>query len=130
MSFRMRSIIFIMKKIITPIVVLSFSILFAYALGTQSRLVLGVPLPWLLVPYSLLVQMIAFVPAVINNTEKHYDLTGSLTFISITLIATLTNPHIQLEQAIAALMVIAWAGRLGTFLFRRICHAKMDSRFV
>jgi peptidoglycan biosynthesis protein MviN/MurJ (putative lipid II flippase) len=113
-----------MKKAITPLVVIAISTLFAYALGGNSRIILGIPLVWMLVPYSLFVQLIAFVPALLNNTEKHYDLTGSLTFISITVIATITIPSISLEQAIAGLMVIAWAGRLGTFLFRRICKAK------
>jgi steroid 5-alpha reductase family enzyme len=75
------------------------------------------------------VQIIAFIPALLNNTEKYYDLTGSLTFLSITSIALLTNPSIALEQFIAGLMVIVWAGRLGSFLFLRILKAKEDSRF-
>lgn len=118
-----------MKKAITPIVVSTLAAIFAIALGKHSREFLGVPLPWLLVPYSLLVQIIAFIPALLNNTEKYYDLTGSLTFLSITSIALLTNPSIALEQFIAGLMVIVWAGRLGSFLFLRILKAKEDSRF-
>lgn len=119
-----------MRKLITPIIVLTLTALFAYALGGRSRSLLGVPLPWLLAPFSLLLQTVAFIPAVINNTEKYYDLTGSITFASITIITALTNPSIQLEQAIATLMVLAWTGRLGLFLFLRICRTKQDSRFV
>lgn len=85
-----------MRKLITPIVVLAFTALFAYALGGRARSLWGVPLPWLLAPFSLLVQAVSFVPAVLNNTEKYYDLTGSLTFISITIITALTNPSMQL----------------------------------
>lgn len=85
-----------MKKLKSLIVVLTLSTLFAYALGGRSRDLWGVPLPWLLAPFSLLVQVASFVPALLNNTEKYYDLTGSLTFISITIITALTNPSMQL----------------------------------
>ena len=46
----------------------------------------------MLAGYSTLVQVVAFVPAYIFHTEKYFDFTGGVTFISLTLIATLSNP--------------------------------------
>ena len=119
-----------MKKIITPTVVLTLSSLFAYCLGGHSRNLWGYPIAWILVAYSLLLQVVVAIPSMIFNTEKYYDLTGSLTFISITAIATFTNNTLAIEQIIAAGMVFAWAGRLGSFLFLRILKVGQDSRFV
>lgn len=119
-----------MKKLITPTVVLSLSSLFAYCLSGQSREVYSVPIIYFLTAYSLLVQVIASIPAIIYSTEKYYDLTGSITFISITFIASLTNEQINLKQTVAGLMVLIWAGRLGSFLFLRINKTSIDSRFI
>lgn len=124
-------IIFIsMKKLITPIAVLSLSFLFAFSLASQSSEIYSVPIVYFLVAYSLLLQVIASIPAIIYSTEKYYDLTGSITFISITFIASLTNDHINLKQTTGGLMVLIWAGRLGSFLFLRIHNASIDSRFI
>ena len=60
--------------------------LYAYAIGQHSWKFNEIPVFYLVVVYAHLVQIIAFIPAKIFNTEKFYDLTGSLTFISTTLI--------------------------------------------
>ena len=74
--------------------------------------------------------MVAFIPSFICQSEKFYDITGSFTYISVTLIATLTNLHrIEAKQIIAACMVVIWSGRLGFFLFRRVLKAGEDTRF-
>jgi steroid 5-alpha reductase family enzyme len=119
-----------MKKVITPFVVIGLASLLAYALGGQSRTFYSIPLVYILIAYSLLVQVVASIPAIIFNTEKYYDVTGSLTFVSITLIAILSNEHLTYRQIIAGLMVFIWACRLGSFLFLRISKTNSDSRFV
>jgi len=83
-----------MRKALTFIVVTSLSTLFAFCLGGNSRDFQGFPIVWMLVAYSLIVQVISFIPAVINNSEKYYDITGSFTFVSITLIALFTNHNL------------------------------------
>lgn len=119
-----------MRKALTFIVVTTLSMIFAYCLGGNSRDLAGFPLAWLLVAYSLAVQVISFIPAVINNSEKYYDITGSFTFISITLITLFTNENLAFRQILAGGMIIIWASRLGYFLFTRILKAGEDSRFV
>ena len=74
-------------------------------------------------------QWLAFIPARLLQTERFYDLTGSMTYIAITLgaISVATTP--SSAQWLIAIMIFLWAGRLGSFLFRRIHAAGGDQRF-
>jgi len=58
-----------------------------------------------------------------------FDLTGAITYISLTLVSIVTNANPSLHQYIAAGMIIIWSGRLGSFLFMRILKVGEDSRF-
>ncbi|MFW2389749.1 MAG: DUF1295 domain-containing protein [Polyangiales bacterium] len=78
---------------------------------------------------AFIVQWVAFVPAFVKQTERFYDLTGSATYISVALFALLASGPVDMRSALLALMVIVWAARLGSFLFRRIHLAGSDSRF-
>jgi steroid 5-alpha reductase family enzyme len=118
------------KKLVTPLIIATISFAFSYFLTAHSRLIEGIPLIWILVSWSLLLQVIAFIPAVIFNTERYYDLTGSLTFLTCSLSATFSNPDPSIRQIIAVTFVVVWACRLGSFLFLRILKAGHDSRFV
>ncbi len=75
------------------------------------------------------VNWIAFVPAFKAQTEKFYDLTGSLTYLTVVVLAFLLADAPDTRAVIAALLVIIWAGRLGTFLFRRVTKEGKDGRF-
>lgn len=70
-----------------------------------------------------------FVPSNIARTEKYYDLTGSATYITVTGVALLSSDDLDARALIVGAMVIVWALRLGTFLFRRIRSAGKDARF-
>lgn len=65
-------------------------------------------------------------------TEKFYDLTGSCTYITLILGSLYFSPgSLSLKQKILSMLVVAWAARLGSFLFARIVQAGgVDSRFV
>jgi steroid 5-alpha reductase family enzyme len=84
---------------------------------------------WFLTAQAFAIQILAYIPAVIFETEKFYDLVGSLTFLSVMVVATATNPSISATQWIAASMITIWAGRLGFFLFMRAYRDGGDSRF-
>lgn len=118
------------KRILIVPIVLALAAAFSYIIGTHSRVFYGLPLLWELTAYSFLVQIVAFIPAWLMDTEFFYDLTGGITFISITLIATLTNPNPTTQQYLAAAMVGIWSLRLTSFLFLRIMKRGEDSRFV
>ena len=89
--------------------------------GSQGSAQAGaVPLFALCMGLALLIQWIAFVPAFMARTERFYDLTGSLTYLGVTGIAVGLGPELDARSGLLAVLVGAWAARLGTFLFRRI----------
>lgn len=89
--------------------------------------------------YTILVQWIVFIHAggFFGNerTEKYYDLTGSITYLT-TLGLSLyfsyaTNKNINVRQIILSVFVAVWSARLGWFLFSRIHNTGgIDSRFT
>lgn len=98
--------------------------------GSQGgATVQGLPLYLLAVGLIFLVQWIAFIPAYLQQTEKFFDLTGSLTYISITVLLLILSPDRDPRSWLVGALVIIWAGRLGTFLYRRIHREGKDGRF-
>ena len=75
------------------------------------------------------IQWLAFIPARLFQTERFYDLTGSITYIAVTLAAISVATAPSGAQWLIAVMIFLWAGRLGSFLFRRIHAAGGDQRF-
>jgi hypothetical protein len=109
-----------LKKILPfPVTILIVALL-SYAVGGESKLVFGVPLIWLLNIYCFVVQIVAFIPASIFQTEKFYDLTGSLTYLSTLGLILNFNNNPSNKQKIAATLIAIWALRLGAFLFKRV----------
>ena len=103
--------------------VIAFYIPFQIALLTDLALVNN------LVILIFCIQWISFFPAYIFQTEKFYDLTGSITYLSI----VLSTVYITGSQNIADFIIVGcvaiWAIRLGSFLFLRIHKAGEDRRF-
>jgi steroid 5-alpha reductase family enzyme len=91
--------------------------------------VFGVPLFALSVGLAFLIQWLALVPAYLLQSERFYDLTGSITYISVTTLAVLLGPGIDARSILLLALVVIWAVRLGAFLFRRVRRAGKDARF-
>ncbi len=75
------------------------------------------------------INWLVFVHAWRAQTERYYDLTGSLTYASVTLLGLAATPSLDPRRMLLAAMVFVWAGRLGSFLFRRISRDGSDGRF-
>jgi steroid 5-alpha reductase family enzyme len=75
------------------------------------------------------IQWLVFIPSYKAQTEKYYDLTGALTYISITVFLVLASPGVDARGMLLAAMVVLWAARLGSFLFLRISKHGKDDRF-
>jgi len=119
-----------LKQLIAIIIVLGVATGLAYGIGMNSRLIWdNFHLLWFLFILSFAIQIIAFVFAIVFNTESFFDLIGSLTYISLALIGLFVNNGPSWEQYVAAGMIISWAARLGSFLFMRILKSGGDSRF-
>ncbi len=102
--------------------------LIAYAGSDGGALWMGFPIFALCFGVAFLIQWLMFVPAFIYQTERYYDLTGSLTYISLALLTLLVGAADPRAFLIGALVLI-WASRLGSFLFIRISKAGEDRRF-
>lgn len=110
-------------------VVVIIGFLVALAGSQNGSLIAGLPLFGASVALAFLVQWLVFIPSYWFQTEKFFDLTGSLTYISVTIIAVLFSPVIDNRSLLLAGLVAIWAIRLGAFLFRRIQKAGKDDRF-
>lgn len=111
-----------------PIVILvALGVALAGSQGGAS--VLGVPVFALAVAVVFVIQWVGFIAAYVLQTEKFYDLTGSITYISVTIMAVLLSPVVDGRSVLLLILVLIWAGRLGAFLFRRILKAGKDARF-
>jgi steroid 5-alpha reductase family enzyme len=93
-------------------------------------LVAGWPLLLFCAALAFLVQWVAFVPAYALQTEKFYDLAGSLTFLALLATAARFGPPRELADKLLLLMCGLWAARLGLFLFLRIHKDGADKRFT
>ena len=111
-----------------PILILiGFLVALAGSQGGAS--IAGVPLFALSVGLAFLIQWLAFIPAYLLQTEIFFDLTGSLTYISVILIAVILSAATDVRSILLAALVVIWAVRLGSFLFGRIKKAGKDDRF-
>lgn len=98
--------------------------------GSQGGSTLdGLPVFLLCGILAFAVNWLVYIPANIYQTEKYYDLTGSLTYLTVIAIACLFSGPLDARSALVALMVVIWALRLGSFLFRRISADGKDARF-
>ncbi len=96
---------------------------------TYSMLENDWPIFALCMGLAFVVQWLMFIPAYIWQTERYFDLTGSLTYISVTILALILAGKEDLRSLLLVAMVLVWALRLGSFLFRRILQDGSDHRF-
>lgn len=115
-----------MNKIINVIIALfSFLIAFGIAYSTGlSSVVMAVCLAYL-------IQWLLFIPAYVFQTEKFYDLSGGLTYITVVIfsLAVTSDSGINVANLIISIFIIIWAIRLSSFLFLRISKDGEDKRF-
>lgn len=70
-----------------------------------------------------------FVPSNRAQTEHYFDLTGSVTYLTVTAVAMALSGDLDARAIIVGLIVWIWAARLGWFLFRRVRRDGRDGRF-
>jgi Predicted membrane protein len=81
---------------------------------------------------AFLIQWVAYIPAYTFQTEKFYDLTGTLTYLTVvwfTYMLSNSAAEPKIGNLILASLISIWAVRLGSFLFLRIHKAGEDKRF-
>ena len=115
-------------KVITNILisVLSFAVSYGIAHLTGSVIVKNAVL------LAYVIHWIAYIPAYVFQTEKFYDLTGSVTYLSVVwfvFLSTYQSISLNFGNLILVLLISIWTIRLGLFLFMRIHKAGEDKRF-
>jgi steroid 5-alpha reductase family enzyme len=110
-------------------IILLVAVLIAWAGSQGGFTVSGIPIFALCVAMAFILQWIAFIPAYILQTEKFYDLMGSITYLSVTFIAVLLSPVVDARSWLLLGVISIWAIRLGFFLFQRVRAAGEDRRF-
>jgi len=78
---------------------------------------------------SYVINWVVFVPSNRAQTERYFDLTGSLTYLTLVGLAVVFSADLDARGVIVAVMVAVWAVRLGSFLFRRVRRDGRDGRF-
>ena len=110
-------------------IILLIAALIAWAGSQGGYTVSGIPVFALCVAFAFILQWIAFLPAYLLQTEKFYDLMGSITYLSITFLAVLLIPIVDTRSWLLVGIISIWTIRLGLFLFRRVRAAGEDRRF-
>jgi steroid 5-alpha reductase family enzyme len=118
-----------MKKIIFILLAVGLPLGVATLANPDGLRLAGWPTMSVLALCAFGIQWLAFIPARVLQSERFYDLTGSITYIAVTLVAISVATTPSGAQWLIAIMIFLWAGRLGSFLFRRIHAAGGDQRF-
>ena len=120
---------------LTTIVVTSvFLIVFLIvsAVGNNSVILNGYSAVLYCAVICIGIQWVAWIPASIGKTERYYDLTGGLTYITLvgfSLWAGSQSEPVSSRELIISLLVVIWSLRLSSFLYLRIHRTGKDGRF-
>jgi len=118
-----RSIVIVVVSLLIATLVSKANEQFSVHLGDYS-------LYWILGGVAFLVNWLAFIPAYKFQTEHYYDLTGSITYLTVLLTAVIFGNALSDPRALlVSLLACVWTLRLGSFLFFRIKRAGSDTRF-
>lgn len=120
-----------MKRMVFVLVIsLTLASLVALAGASNGlRLDGGWPIMLVCAAWAFAFNWLMFIPAAVQQTERFYDLTGSLTYLSMIGLAVYFVPYLDVRAKVMAALVVIWAVRLGSFLFRRILQDGKDDRF-
>ena len=105
------------------------SSLIAFYIPFQIALLTDLVLVKNLILLIFCIQWVSFIPAFIFQTEKFYDLTGSITYLTAVFYTLYVTGSNNLSDLIIVGCIALWAIRLGSFLFIRIHKAGEDRRF-
>ena len=123
-----------LKDYIITLIVFIFGSMVAVISSLNSINYNGWPPLLICMSISFIIHWIIFIPSSINKTEKFYDITGTLGYISTLITSSylairLSGEELEIRSIIVILFVLIWALRLGLFLFVRIIKAGEDARF-
>ena len=117
------------KRIIMLLIILLVAGIVSFACGSGGAHYNSIPVFVICAIVAFVINWIVFLPSSAAKTESFFDITGSITYLSVIAVALNFTPTSSLRAKIAAIMVAIWAIRLGLFLFTRVKRAGHDDRF-
>ena len=115
--------------LISLIASISLGALLTLALSAESTKVGSIPTFTVCAIIAYGLNYLAFVPSYFAKTEHYFDLTGSITTITLIAFAILSSETKDARSIFVTILVLIWATRLGSFLFLRAKETGGDSRF-
>lgn len=104
-----------------------------YAISDNSLLINDVPVIYYCIAISYLIHWIVFIPSYLQKTEKFYDFTGMIAYLSIIGFALYHKKQIlgtiDFDSMLIGILISVWTLRLGMFLFYRVFKVGEDDRF-
>ena len=117
------------RALLTLPIIILFGVGLAIAGSQGAATFIGIPVFAIGVALAFILNWIAFIPAYLRQTEKFFDLMGGITFISVSILTVAASPVVDGRSWLLLGMVIVWALRLSSFLYKRIHSAGEDRRF-
>ena len=129
------------KSILQPLMKLGISAatfvvcyILALTVSVGTMEVGGTSLIMMALLLSFAIHWVLFIPSYIFQTEKFYDLTGSLTYITVLSFVvfgmkTAVHDMMGLRSTLIYFCIMIWTVRLGGFLFWRVLKDGHDKRF-
>ena len=117
-----------MKQSTKELLFSAIAFLFSYSIAYLT----GIELVKNAVLLAFIIQWVLFIPAYLLQTEKFFDISGSVTYISIVSYCCFNfydQENLNIGNVILSIIIIIWGLRLGSFLFIRIKKAGEDIRF-
>ncbi|CEG44430.1 uncharacterized protein PHALS_00797 [Plasmopara halstedii] len=76
------------------------------------------------------IQWLSAIYGIPNKTERYFDLTGSTTYATVSMLAYMNSKSESWRATLLTIFVWLWCVRLGLFLYWRICKDGSDRRFA
>jgi len=118
-----------LRAIFAIVIILLIAAGIAFAGSQGGYRAFGVPIFALGVVLAFIIQWIVFIPSYLWKTEKYFDLTGGITYITVVSIAIILSPIVDGRSWLLVSIIAIWAIRLSSFLFLRIRATGEDRRF-
>jgi len=113
------------------IVLIGISSLIALAGSQGGYQINGTPIIFICLLISFGIHYLMFIPSYIFKTERYFDITGSITFLSVMyfILYNRSVDDFNLSGILLIVFITIWTLRLGLFLFFRIHKDGKDRRF-
>ena len=123
-----------LKEYFSVVIIISIAVLISIAGANGGKNYGSMPILFICMIISFLIHWLVFIPSFLAKTERYFDITGTVTYLSLLGLAfcltiQTTGSVLESQSILLIFLVAFWSLRLGTFLFVRILKDGEDKRF-